>query len=116
VIDMFKEKGIVEYTRENLYKIPNTPGLYIMLDDRLRGVYVGRSDRDMRDRLKYHQKKFSQPYILYFSLPSSQHCYFFECELYERYKHKLLNEAQPGIPRHTKNDKISAQDTRVLDR
>jgi len=49
-------KGPFKLTGQNLYFVPSKPGVYLLGDEEGRVVYVGKSDRDLADRLKQQVK------------------------------------------------------------
>jgi excinuclease UvrABC nuclease subunit len=49
-------KGPFKLTGQNLYFVPSKPGVYVLGNQEGNVVYVGKSDRDLSDRLKDHLK------------------------------------------------------------
>ena len=45
-------KGPFKLTGQNLYFVPSKPGVYVLGNEEGRVVYVGKSDRDLADRLR----------------------------------------------------------------
>ena len=49
-------KGPFQLTGQNLYFVPSKPGVYLLGNQEGHVVYVGKSERDLADRLKDHLK------------------------------------------------------------
>ena len=49
-------KGPFKLTPQNLYFVPSKPGVYVLANQEGRVVYIGKSDRDLAERLKEHVK------------------------------------------------------------
>ncbi len=82
------------------YVDANSIGVYILADGSNQARYVGRSDENLRQRLKGWAGRYSSFYFEYARLPME--AFLRECELFHKYggdEGALDNRAHPACPK-----------------
>lgn len=89
--------------RHNIYAIDSivnsiAPGVYVLSEDGRTASYIGRSEYDLRERLKSSSEDHPKCYYFWFQYArSAMEAYKLECELYHKYlpKYNYIHPAKP---------------------
>lgn len=83
----FKNLADVSYDEQ----LENSPGVYLLYKTKGGPVrYVGRSDNDLRGRLKWHKSNNDYKYYR-FKHCSLKEAYEWECKYWHKYQHSIDN-------------------------
>ena len=61
-------------------------------------VYIGRSDKDLRNRLLQHAFSYKGDYFEYMVLNSPEKAFDLECSLYHALSNEIMNKIHPDKP------------------
>ncbi len=83
----------------------NSAGVYILFKVRLKTAtdikvkpyYVGRSDSNLRERIKTSAKERECKYVWFKETTFPKNAYLLECEYYHKYEGILDNEIHPDV-------------------
>jgi hypothetical protein len=76
---------LIDYV--DFYVTRKSPGVYILSRDGKTAAYVGRSDTDVRARIKQSASEgYGYKYFLFEYATSPRDAYYKECEYYHKYK------------------------------
>lgn len=84
------------YNWESMDLIEEKPGAYVLYRSRV-AKYVGRSDVDVRDRIKDHQGRVYDRIAVSYA-PNAASAFLLECEYYHGYIDTIENKVHPDRP------------------